>query len=129
MALTYRKVKTNMFATSPDEVETMPAPAQSPKDWTRLRKANPLNQLLPVTRRWMETLPDSIRPIELIRLYPRIANRIAHSWHDPRVLHEVFNELMIDQRGGRKGFPAPILAELLLLREFVDGAHSTSFHP
>jgi len=129
MALTYRTPRTNLFGTAQNDATGGPTTQQSTKDSTRLRKANPLNQLLPATQRWAAELPEPIRPVHLIRSYPRIANRIARSWNDPKALHEVLNELVIDNRGGRQGFSPSIMAELLRFREFVDGAHSTSFRP
>ena len=65
---------------------------------------------------WVRSLPVSLRPLELCNVYPRIANRIAAAWDDVGQTHDVFNDLLIDQRGGRKGFASPIAAELLRLQ-------------
>ena len=65
---------------------------------------------------WVRSLPVSLRPLELCNVYPRLANRLAAAWQDVAQTHEVFNDLLIDQRGGRKGFASPIAAELLRLQ-------------
>ena len=59
-----------------------------------------------------------MRPLELCNVYPRIANRLARCWGDVAQTHEVFNDLLVDRRGGRKGFPSPIASELLRLQAF-----------
>jgi hypothetical protein len=103
--------------------------AVDPVDWTKVRKARPLDQLLPATERWADSLPRDVRPNQLLRIYPRIANRIAFAWPDPKALQEVLDDVLIDRRGGRKGFPPFVLSELLRLREGVDGAHSLTLRP
>jgi hypothetical protein len=125
MAVNYRNPKTNLFRDTSRSEHTAPktAPAIA-ADWSSLRKAHPLNQLLPATRRWLDSLPASSRPIEMVKTYPRIANRIALAWNDPKNAQEVMDDLLIDQRGGRQGFPPLEKMELLRLRSILDGAHS-----
>ena len=93
-------------------------------DWSRVRKSHPLNQILPATTRWVESLPASSRPIEMLKSYPRIANRIASAWRDLRTAQDVLDELLIDHRGRRQGFPAFVLMELLRLRALLDRAQN-----
>lgn len=90
-----------------------------------VRKAHPLNQILPATRRWFDSLPANGRPIEMMKTYPRIANRIAFAWRDPQKAQEVMDDLLIDQRGGREGFPPFVMIELMRLRSILDGARSS----
>lgn len=74
------------------------------------------DSLSPAAHAWVRSLPVSMRPLELCNVYPRIANRIAAAWDDVALTHDVFNDLLTDQRGGRKGFASPIAAELLRLQ-------------
>ena len=46
--------------------------------------------------------------------YPRIANRIQQLWGTPDC-EDYLTSLVIDTRGNRKGFPPPMLEELLYL--------------
>ena len=64
---------------------------------------------------WLRQLPVSVRPKELCGVYPRLANRIALCWDDLALVDEIFNELLLDRRGGRAGFPSLVAAELLRL--------------
>lgn len=53
-------------------------------------------------------------PRYLEERFGRILNRIMELWGKPS-LDEYFTELMIDDRGDREGFPAEVVAELLML--------------
>ena len=55
----------------------------------------------------------------LPKRFPHVFNRIAATWHDPPALLEALDDLLVDTRGGRRGFPADVLAELLILRSLV----------
>jgi len=91
-------------------------PASLPTDnFEALRKAEPANVLLPVARAWLASLPDSIRPTELARHYPRLANRFATAWNDKAGVALVFDDLLSDRRGARRGFPPAVDANLLAL--------------
>ena len=46
--------------------------------------------------------------------YPRIATRIQQLWGTPEC-EAYLNNLVIDTRGNRKGFPPPMMEELLYL--------------
>ena len=81
-------------------------------------------RLLDATIRWMAGLPDPVRPTLLARQYPRIANSVAELW--PRVARceAYLDSLIVDERGGRKGFPVDIALELTRLR-----SHYAELHP
>jgi len=64
------------------------------------------------TRLWLRRLPAGRRPLRLCTLYPRVANRIAWHWRDPAQAREVLDDLLTDRRGGRRGFPRPVVQEL-----------------
>jgi tankyrase len=56
-------------------------------------------------------------PIHLEKSYDRILTRIDQLWDTPEV-HDYLSDLVIDKRGGRKGFPKQVLNDILMLREF-----------
>ncbi len=91
-------------------------------DWTRLR--GPLRAvdcvLSNIACDWLETLPSPLRPAELCVAYPRVVNRLGLCWNDPVLTERLLDDLLIGRRGKRKGFPKPIVEELLRLRRFHD---------
>ena len=64
---------------------------------------------------WLETLAPDLQPCETVLKYPRIVNRLARCWNDEELLELLFDELLIDHRGARQGFPAEVHAEILAL--------------
>jgi len=73
---------------------------------------------------WLHELPADVRPREATLRFPRILNRLARYWDSPRMLDDIFAELLVDRRVGRKGFPPDVLAEIRCLY-----AHFKSLHP
>jgi hypothetical protein len=67
---------------------------------------------------WLQLLPQPVRPSELCAHYPRVANRIALCWSDPYLTEQVFDALLLSQRGKRNGFPPRVAAEMMRLRAF-----------
>jgi len=82
------------------------------------RKAAPFDVLLPRTFRWLARLPRDIRPMELSRWSPRIANLLAANWDEPEAMRAYLEDLLLDRRGGRQGFPPNVNSELLAFRSF-----------
>ena len=68
------------------------------------------------TELWANNLPIEIRPGLLLERYPHVANRLALCWADKALTIRLFEDLLVDNRGGRKGFPPLVRAELLHLR-------------
>jgi hypothetical protein len=89
-------------------------------DASFVRKAAPNNQPFPATFKWIAGLPREIRPLALLQQFPRIANMLAQSWHDPAEFREYMFDLLIDRRGSRQGFPQDVRSELLRLRAYFD---------
>lgn len=56
-------------------------------------------------------------PVHLEKQFDRILVKLEALWDKPAI-HDYFSELLIDKRGGRKGFPREVLNELIVLREF-----------
>jgi hypothetical protein len=91
-------------------------------DFTRQRRAQPVAFLLPSTQKWLEGLPRRVQPHVLCDYYPRIANSLAAMWEDTEGLRAYFDELFIDRRGGRRGFPSDVLNDLRILRYYLAGS-------
>ncbi len=69
------------------------------------------------TRNWLRRLPAGRRPLQLCCRFPRVANRIAWCWNDSELAEQVFDDLLVDHRGGRQGFPRAVALELRRLRD------------
>ena len=115
----YRFPKTNMFA--PAHGMRGDEGLRPEVDWSQVRRARPLDRLLPGTERWAESLPVAFTPAHLIRIFPRVANRLAIAWQDAKAAQEVLNDVLIDRRGGRQGFPPLVQQELLRLGALIRG--------
>lgn len=93
-------------------------------DWLPKRKAKPYDRLLATTSAWCAALPPTLRPNGLCEHFPRIANALASGWRDVDSTLRYLDELLTDKRGGRKGFPADVLAELHALRSLYEKQHA-----
>lgn len=64
-------------------------------------------------------LPAGIAPdFTLIHeQFPKVGDKIALMWGTAR-LQEYFNKTIFDERGGRQGFPMPIVSALMRLYEY-----------
>jgi hypothetical protein len=81
---------------------------------------NPRDKTLSkVAEEWSQRLPPQLQTHALCEQYPRVANRIALCWSDPVLARVLLAQLLTDHRGGRKGFPAPVHAELAALAAAV----------
>lgn len=56
-------------------------------------------------------------PRHLEEQFDRILSKLEALWESPEI-HDYFSDLLIDKRGGRKGFPKEVLNEIIALREF-----------
>ncbi len=66
----------------------------------------------------VKALPKPMRPMQTCTDFPHIMNLIAASWHEPKAFVKTLDELLMDDRGDRQGFPFPIIVELTELREY-----------
>jgi hypothetical protein len=62
-------------------------------------------------------LPRNVRPMATCKDFPHIVNLVMGCWHDPRSFVQTLQDLLMDDRGGRQGFPFAIIVELTDLRE------------
>ena len=99
------------------------------EDWTSRRAAEPANGLLKPTVNWASTLPEERQPTALMSRYPRIANLLAVLWQDPNSLRRYMDDLLVDKRGNRQGFPLDVLREIFDLRAYYDELHPPTLRP
>lgn len=90
-----------------------------------LRRAQPVEKLLPRTIAWLDSLPDEVRPDALARQFGRIANVIAGAWNTPAECRNVLDALLADGRTNRKGFPPEVLRDIHRLRTLHAVMHPT----
>jgi hypothetical protein len=86
-------------------------------------KGAPSNVPLPRTIAWAAKLPCDVRTDELMRSFPRIANLLAADWDEPESTYAYFDQLLVDRRGNRKGFPPGVASELVALRRYYGTVH------
>jgi hypothetical protein len=98
-------------------------PACDDSKWVPVRKARPVNVLLPATRRWLAMLAPDVHPQALVTQFPRLANRIAADWESPEMCRSFLYLLLVDQRGNRQGFPEDVRADILALRSLYAELH------
>lgn len=68
---------------------------------------------------WLATLPPAVQPRALAGIYPRIVKVMMRFGDDPVALCAYLEDLMIDRRGGRLGFPPKLAAEIERLYSFM----------
>ena len=101
--------------------ETGPAAYATHKvaeNWDEKRAQRAPETLNGETTAWISAMPASVQPRQLALRYARLANRLCQAWKDPGKCERLLDELMMDRRGGRKGFPLQIANELATLRDY-----------
>ena len=102
------------------------APATSQAiNWSALRSTErQQDQVLnPIAAAWANRLSPALFPTHLLDRYPRVANRLALCWNDAVLTERLFDDLLMDKRSGRQGFPAPVAAELKRLYQHFHANH------
>jgi len=89
------------------------------------RRLQPTETLGNETIRWLAGLPPDVRPSALPIQFVRIANALARTWSEPHACLEYLDELLIDRRGDRRGFPFDVALELAGLKDYYE----TTVHP
>jgi hypothetical protein len=89
------------------------------------RRQQPAEPLASDTIKWLASLPDVLRPRRLPIQFPRIANALASRWDRRQACIECLEDLLIDRRGSRRGFPIDIVTELAALKNHFE----TVVHP
>jgi hypothetical protein len=98
---------------------------ESLEDVIARRRPQPPEVLVSDTIKWLATLPADVRPTALPTQYVRITNAVARIWSDHRRALEYLEELLIDRRGGRQGFPFEVALEIAGLKDYYE----TTIHP
>ena len=95
------------------------------EDQIARRKPQPPEPLAPETIRWLAGLPSDVRPTAMPSQYTRIANRMAQVWGTPHTCLGYLEDLLLDRRGDREGFPFEVALELAGLKDHYE----TVVHP
>ena len=97
-----------------------------------LRRAQPINVLLPRTKMWLAEIPEKFRPTALACQFPRIANTLCATWNDRLRRGEYLDDLLTGgTRRSRKGFPASVHRELQRLsavHTILTDLHRSTWH-
>jgi hypothetical protein len=94
------------------------------KNWDGERRPTPAEPLTEAAAGWLVSLPADVRPRELARQFPRIANKLCELWKRPAQCDVYLKKLIMDDRGARKGFPPEVAKELSVL-----AGHYASVYP
>lgn len=109
----------------------------TPTDWTKLRrKREPVVETRvssgilcievyeePIDERatlLFSRLPYACRLSATRSRFPHVLNRLAAHWENPKGFREASDDLLVDRRGGRQGFPAETVQELHTLRRWYE---------
>lgn len=90
--------------------------------WESLRHLNELKDqdLLESTYHWFAKLPTELKPWELARYFPRVTNQLAEIWSRPVDCAKFLGQLLLDDRGSRKGFPENVVREIMSLQSHLE---------
>ena len=72
------------------------------------------------TLKWLAKLPEDVQPKATAEQYPRLVNRIAGLWNHPEDFMDYINELLMDSRGDREGFPLSVAMELATVKDYYE---------
>ena len=100
------------------EAQLRAAAAQNEAGKRNRSKAEPSNVALPRTLEWAFKLPREVQPHELLRSFGRVANLLAANWDDAEATVACLQDLLVDTRGCRQGFPPKVANELLVLQTY-----------
>ena len=106
--------------------ETGPAAYAVPRkveDWEAKRTPTNAEPLGDEARAWMSGLPEAVQPRQLALRYARLANKLCKVWTAQAQCERLLDDLMMDRRGGRKGFPLQVANELATLRDYYFKLH------
>ncbi|TAK85254.1 MAG: hypothetical protein EPO01_10920 [Aquabacterium sp.] len=72
------------------------------------------------TVQWIVSLPAAARPLHLFMHYPKLGNRLALLWENTGDAQRFFDELLMDTRGTRQGFPKEVFEDLMRLQHLLN---------
>ena len=123
-SLEFEKVSFNDARKALDE--TGPAAYAAPRkveNWEEKRSQTPVETLNGEATAWISDMPESVQPRQLALRYARLANRLCKVWTEPAKCERLLDDLMMDRRGGRKGFQLQVANELATLRDYYFRLH------
>jgi len=73
-----------------------------PNFWIKQRKPAQAfdNRLTDAAHDWVSQLPQAARPLDLLRAYPRIVNKLAEVWPNGEQCLEMLDDLVVDHLAG-----------------------------
>ena len=96
--------------------ETDPeGPGKAPTTFRRAENAD--DRLSAESVAFLSSLSEPVRPYRTAVRFPRIVNNLAKLCRQPGQMDRYLDQLLIDTRGKRHGFPLKILTELITLKE------------
>jgi len=99
-------------------------PAFDPKNVAAAQRREPettqVGNQEEIIAEWLNQLPEHVRPYRLTDHYARLAVKMAELWDQPIPLQNFLRSLVLDDRGGRQGFPEEIAGELFRLTSYVE---------
>jgi hypothetical protein len=113
--VTVEEAKAKLKADTP-----APPPSQSEDRWKLQRQAQDVEtqELSDSAFVWLAQFKKGARPDALARRYPRIANKLADLWKRPLQCERYLDELLLDHRGNRQGFPPDVATEIAALKVY-----------
>lgn len=69
---------------------------------------------------WLSALPQRLQPRETASKFPHIVNKLASLWSSPPSCRTYFDDLLMDHRGDRRGFPLTVASEIAGLKDHYD---------
>jgi hypothetical protein len=97
-----------------------PAPTAPKEDGSDRWGRRPPQRLTIASHQLVLDLARSGDPVPgLARRFPHVLNQLSAVWGDLPAAAELIDDLLVDRRGGRRGFPADVLAELLTVRRIA----------
>jgi hypothetical protein len=99
------------------------AARRTPENWEEKRTQVASEPLSDEARAWMSEMPEAVQPRQLALRYARLVNRLCIAWKEPAKCERLLDDLMMDRRGGRKGFPLQVANELATLRDYYFKLH------
>jgi hypothetical protein len=123
VGVTYGVRSGTYIDTEADHLHPVPTLGADDAKWAPVRKTRPIDVLLPATQRWLRMLAPDVKPQAFASQFPRLANHIAADWGSPGACRSFMYRLLVDQRGGRRGFPKDVLNDILALRTLYAEIH------
>ena len=94
-------------------IAAAPTPPADDASFRHLRRAQPVDRLLPRTKMWLAEIPEKFRPTALASQFPRVANTLCATWNDAPRRGDYLDDLITGgRRRNRRGFPASVHREL-----------------